>query len=168
MGLFEYQTSQDIIISKDLQLLKPFKRLMEKDGWEKYIAYVYHAADYTSPYAVFDEEERTERLNKDLLDGKKPTKDVLEAITLYKELSITDSWRLLESARTAVRKLEKYFESVDLEMEDDPGKAAKDLIASLNNVGKLLGSLKDWETLIKKEKTEDKTRRGVRPTKYNT
>lgn len=167
MGLFEF-TAGNIVVSKDLQQLGPFNKVMGSKDWEKKIAYIFHMGDYSSPYSQLDDQQREKKLIDSLFDGKKPDKDTLEAVKLYKELSITESMELLISARKAVKKLRDYFENADPDSEDDPGKAAKDLMNNLNNVGKIIENIKNWEETIAKEKKADQTRKGVKQTKYNT
>jgi len=167
MGLFEF-TAGKVIITKELQQLAPFKKLMKGKDWEDKIAYVFHMADYSSPYAKLSDEEKAQKLSDMLLNGKAPSKELKEAVELYRELSTTDSLLLLQSARQAVSKLRRYFEDVNFEHEEEPGKAAKDLMSNLNNVGKIIESIKNWEETITKEKKSEQTRKGVKQTKYNT
>lgn len=166
MGLFEF-TVDKVIVTKELQEIAQFKKLLKGKDWENKIAYVYHMADYSSPYAVYPEEERKDKLREALLGGKAPSKELKDAIEVYKELSSTDAIKLLESARKATNTLRNYFENLTLDDAEDPGKEAKNLMSNLNAVGKLINSLKDWEEQVKKEKRSDQTRKGVRQTKYN-
>ena len=167
MSIFEF-TADKVVVTKDYQQIKEFKTLLEHKEAEKYISYVYHIVDYNSPYANYNYEKRKHEVNKDILGGKKPPDIVLEAIKKYKELSETDSIKLLNAARSGARKLQGYFEEIDPMASDDPGKVAKDLMAGLKDVGKLLDSLKDWEDKVMKEKESTTLRRGVKETKYNT
>ena len=75
----------------------------------------------------------------------------------------TSAVRLLKAARESVRKLQKYFETVDLTMMDDNGKPifhAKDLIANLSNMGKVVNGLTDLEDLVKKQEQQANSNRG--------
>jgi len=169
MALFEYnENTGTVFVNPNLLHIKEFKKLNEHKDRDKLLSYVYHIADYTSPYAKYDDVKRKELLKRDLLNDKEPVKDVVEAISKYKELNETDGSRLLSSARKAVWKLQAYFEELDFEYEEDKGKSAKDLISNLNSVGKILESIKSWEEYVRKEQTTDQTRKGIKKTRYNT
>lgn len=168
MALFEFTSGGKVIVKKDLVDVPEFKKILSKKDWEKRIAFIFHTADYTSPYASYTSSERSEKLKDDFLDGKEPDRNLKEAIEKYRELSTTDSLLLLESARNAVKKMRNYFDTVDPQEEEDVGRATKDLMTNLNNVGKLINNLKEWEEIVKKEKQQDQIRKGVRRTKYNT
>jgi hypothetical protein len=165
MGLFEFKQDQ-IVPTKELLTLKPFEKLVKHKDRDKLLSYVYHMADYNSPYAIFDDKEQ--KLNEALLDGKKPSKDILDAIKMYRELSTTETLLLVESARKAAKNLREYFDTIDLSEVEDSGKAAKDLIMNLKAVGQLIDSLKHWEEIAKKEMTQDTTRKGVQIGRYNS
>lgn len=168
MALFEYNDKLGTVyVVPNLLHIKEFKKLNEHKDRDRLLSYVYHIADYTSPYAKYEDEERQKILNGDLLDNKKPTKDVVSAINKYKELNETDGSRLLSSARKAVWKLQSYFEDLDFEEETDKGKTAKDLMSNLKSVGNILSSLEEWQEYIKREQTQDQTRKGIKKTRYN-
>ena len=60
---------------------------------------------------------------------------------------------MLKAARESIVKLEKYFRDVDLHLMDDHGKPifhAKDLIANLSNMGKVIDGLTRLEEIVKK------------------
>lgn len=166
-SLFEF-TAGAVTIKKDLQSVAPFSRIIKKKNWEDDIAFIYHMADYSSPYAALDNEMRRKTLIEDIMGGREPSKDVEKGVEVYRRLSQTDSTLLLESARNAIRKLRDYFDTIDISCEEDPGKAAKDLAMSLKSVGDLINKIKEWDEIIKKEKESHSTRRGVVKTKYNT
>ena len=98
---------------------------------------VYFYTDHRSPYAVYDESERLDKIGQDLKVKFSPK--VRGAIDKYKELSETSAVKLLKSARSSVTKLEKYFATINLNVLDDNGKPiyhAKDLISNLAKHGK--------------------------------
>ena len=122
---------------------------------------VYFYTDHRSPYAVYEEEERMIKISKDL--KVKFTPKVQGAVDKYKELSETSAIKLLKSARSSVTKLERYFDTINLNVLDDHGKPiyhAKDLIMNLSNMGKVLNGLEELEEIVKKHQQKDNPNRG--------
>ena len=122
---------------------------------------VYFYTDHRSPYAVYEEEERLDKISQDL--KVKFTPKVKGAIDKYKELSETSAIKLLKSARNSVTKLERYFATINLNILDDHGKPiyhAKDLIANLANMGKVVNGLDELEAIVQKHEQKDNPNRG--------
>ena len=122
---------------------------------------VYFYTDHRSPYTVYEEQERMDRIGQDL--KVKFTSKVMGATDKYKELSETSAIKLLKSARSSVTKLERYFDTVNLNVLDDHGKPiyhAKDLIANLSNMGKVINGLEELEAIVKKHEQKDNPNRG--------
>ena len=122
---------------------------------------VYFYADHRSPYAVYDSEERVGKISQDLKVKFSPK--VKGAIDKYKELSETSAIKLLKSARSSVTKLERYFDTINLNVLDDHGKPiyhAKDLIANLSNMAKVVNGLEELEDIVKKHEQKDNPNRG--------
>lgn len=122
---------------------------------------VYFYADHRSPYAVYDSEERVGKISQDLKVKFSPK--VKGAIDKYKELSETSAIKLLKSARSSVTKLERYFDTINLNVLDDHGKPiyhAKDLIANLSNMAKVVNGLEELEEIVKKHEQKDNPNRG--------
>lgn len=168
MALFrEDKENGTVSIPPFLQHIKIFQKIGDHKDAENYICYIYHKCDWSSPYAQYEPLERKQILKKDFLDGKDETALLKEAIEKYEELSQTESLRLLEAARGAVRRLRQYFEGADPASEEDPGKAAKDLMANLKNVGDVISKINTWEQQIKKEQSTSNVRKGVEITEFN-
>jgi hypothetical protein len=122
---------------------------------------VYFYTDHRSPYAVYDESERVEKICQDLKVKFSPK--VKGAIDKYKELSETSAVKLLKSARNSVTKLEKYFATINLNVLDDNGKPiyhAKDLISNLANMAKVVNGLEELEEIVKRHEQKDNPNRG--------
>ena len=96
---------------------------------------------------------------------------MLAACDKYEKLIETSAVRLLKSARTSIVKLEKYFRDIDLHLMDDNGKPifhAKDLIANLSNMGKVVDGLTRLEDIVRKEEQAANTNRGgIEVNKYS-
>ena len=122
---------------------------------------IYFYTDHRSPYAVYEEQERMDKIGQDL--KVKFTAKVMGGVDKYKELSETSAIKLLKSARSSVAKLERYFETINLNVLDDHGKPiyhAKDLIMNLSNMGKVLNGLEELEEIVKKHQQKDNPNRG--------
>lgn len=122
---------------------------------------IYFYTDHRSPYAVYEEQERMDKIGQDV--KVKFTAKVMGGIDKYKELSETSAIKLLKSARSSVAKLERYFETINLNVLDDHGKPiyhAKDLIMNLSNMGKVLNGLEELEEIVKKHQQKDNPNRG--------
>jgi len=122
---------------------------------------VYFYTDHRSPYAVYDESERVEKIGQDLKVKFSPK--MKGAIDKYKELSETSAVKLLKSARSSVTKLEKYFATINLNVLDDNGKPiyhAKDLISNLANMAKVVNGLEELEEIVKRHEQKDNPNRG--------
>jgi hypothetical protein len=122
---------------------------------------VYFFTDHRSPYAVYPEEERWSKINESVKAALSPKTKA--AIDRYRLLSETSAVKLLNAARESVSKLERYFKEVDLTITDDNGRPiyhAKDLIANLANMGKVVSGLDELEELVKKQQQKDNPNRG--------
>tara|TARA_B100001057_G_C22822202_1_gene939860 strand:- start:259 stop:756 length:498 start_codon:yes stop_codon:yes gene_type:complete len=149
--------SNNVVVPSAYTLtINEFKSLKAQE-----LSAVYFYTDHRSPYAVYEEEDRLTRISQDL--KVKFTPKVKGAIDKYKELSETSAIKLLKSARNSVTKLEKYFDTVNLNVLDDNGKPiyhAKDLIANLSNMGKVVNGLEELEAIVKKHEQKDNPNRG--------
>ncbi len=149
-----------------------FKDIVDRDKSKdknvatKELAYIYFMVDHRSPFAVYGNQERSGEV---IVNVFGPDTDweadslIKTACDIYKEITETSAVRLLKAARESVRKLQNYFETVDLTMMDDNGKPifhAKDLIANLANMGKVVNGLTDLEDLVKKQEQEANSNRG--------
>lgn len=149
--------SNNVVLPSNYALtINEFKSLKGQE-----LSAVYFYSDHRSPYTVYDEEERITKISQDL--KIKFTPKLKEGIDKYKELSETSAVKLLKSARTSVTKLEKYFRTIDLQLIDDNGKPiyhAKDLIANLGNMSKVINGLEELEELVQKHEQKDNPNRG--------
>ena len=138
------------------------------------LAFVYFMVDHKSPFSVYEWDQRTIEVINSIFGEKKkwvPSAKVLAACDKYEQLIETSAVRLLKAARTSIVKLEKYFRDIDLHLMDDNGKPifhAKDLIANLSNMGKVVDGLTRLEDIVKKEAQAANTNRGgIEVNKYS-
>ena len=159
--------------------IKEFKKIYKRDrstGKEKSLkefAYIYFICSHNSPYRVYDGEEKEMKIIESIFgEGKwEPDEVVKAACVRYESLMDTHAVKLLKAARNSVKKLELYFQDIDLTTLDDNGKpiySAKDLVANLTKVGDVVQGLSKLEDIVKREEQEKaNTRGGVELNKYN-
>ena len=138
------------------------------------LAFVYFMIDHKSPFSIYEWDQRQTEVKNSIFGEKKkwkPSPRVLGACDKYEKLIETSAVRLLKAARESIVKLEKYFRDIDLTLMDDHGKPifnAKDLIANLSNMGKVVDGLTKLEEIVKKEEQAANTNRGgVEVNKYS-
>ena len=129
------------------------------------LAFVYFMTDHKSPFSVYELDQRQIEVKNSIFGDKKkwiPPKKVLAACDKYDKLIETSA---------VIIKLEKYFRDIDLHLMDDHGKPifhAKDLIANLSNMGKVVDGLTRLDEIVKKEEQAANTNRGgVEVNKYS-
>jgi hypothetical protein len=157
-------------ISAYAKTVLEFKKLNIKE-----VAYVYFMSDHRSPFSVYEWEQRDIEVKNSIFGEKnkfKADSKLLAACDKYESLVETSAVRLLKAARTSIVKLEKYFRDIDLHLMDDHGKPifhAKDLIANLSNMGKVVDGLTRLEDIVRKEEQAANTNRGgIEVNKYST
>jgi hypothetical protein len=138
------------------------------------LAFVYFMVDHKSPFSVYEWEQRIIEVKNSIFGENKkwkPSEKVLVGCKKYEILIETSAVRLLKAARESIVKLEKYFRDIDLHLMDDHGKPifhAKDLIANLANMGKVIDGLSRLEEIVKKEEQAANTNRGgIEVNKYS-
>jgi hypothetical protein len=149
------------------KMILEFKSLTPQE-----LAYVYFMVDYRSPYAVYEWDQRKSEVKSSIFaKAWKESSKIDAACHKYEELAETSAVKLLKAARGSVIKLEKYFGDIDLTMMDDNGKPifhAKDLIANLSNMGKVVDGLARLEDIVRKEEQANNSNRGgVEVNKYS-
>ena len=164
-----YINDNKAIPSSYAMTILEFKNLSTEE-----LAFVYFMIDHRSPFSVYEWEQRLIEVKNSIFGEKnkwKPSTAVLGACDKYEKLIETSAVRLLKAARESVVKLEKYFRDIDLTLLDDNGKPiyhAKDLIANLSNMGKVVDGLTRLEEIVKKEEQASNTNRGgIEVNKYS-
>jgi hypothetical protein len=138
------------------------------------LAFVYFMVDHRSPFSIYEWDQREIEVKNSIFGEKKkwkPSPKILGACDKYDKLIETSAVRLLKAARTSIVKLEKYFRDIDLHLMDDHGKPifhAKDLMANLSNMGKVVDGLTRLEEIVKKEEqAANSNRGGIEVNKYS-
>lgn len=117
MKLIEYDNYQ-IKVADEALLIRPIRKLFNQDRStlkEKFLqqmSYLYFMVDPTSSYMYITDDEDREReikIQEGLPDDFKPSKDLEEAMEIYKKHCETSSTLLLKDTRLAIDKLREFF-----------------------------------------------------------
>ena len=164
-----YIKDNKVVLSAYTKTVLEFKSLSVEE-----LAFIYFIEDHKSPFSVYEREQRIIEVKNSIFGEKKkwtPSAKVLGGCKKYEELIETSAVRLLKAARESIVKLEKYFRDIDLHLMDDNCKPifhAKDLIANLSNMGKVVDGLTRLEDIVRKEEQAANTNRGgIEVNKYS-
>ena len=92
-----------------------------------------------------------------------PSKELLEAMDIYKKTTQTSSSLLLEDTRLAIDKLRQFLKDVDLNKCDDKGKPVypvNTITSTIKQIPDLAKSLVEAEKAVNKEIIEEGRARG--------
>lgn len=182
MNIWDYnqKTGRAQLVTADLVLIEEFKKLLEpsrnkcdKDpsGLEhiradREFTYIYLAIDWKSPYADYSNQEKHEAALKDAHITEEEWNNPEFRAACRKYVSIQDSnryVRLLQAAQEVTDKIIDYFHNVDLQEQDEQGKylvKVKDVQAAMKEAADQIETLKQIESLVKKEVMEQSQIRG--------
>ena len=182
MNIWDYnqKTGRAQLLTADLVLIDEFKKLLEPSrnkcdedpsGLEhiradKEFTYIYLAIDWKSPYANYSNQEKHEAALKDAHISEEEWNNPEFRAACRKYVSIQDSnryVRLLQAAQEVTDKIIDYFHNVDLEEQDEQGKylvKVKDVQAAMKEAADQIETLKQIESLVKKEVMEQSQIRG--------
>ena len=182
MNIWDYnqKTGRACLVTADLVLIEEFKKLLEpsrnkcdKDpsGLEhiradREFTYIYLAIDWKSPYANYSNQEKHEAALKDAHITEEEWNNPEFRAACRKYVSLQDSnryVRLLQAAQEVTDKIIDYFHNVDLQEQDEQGKylvKVKDVQAAMKEAADQIETLKQIESLVKKEVMEQSQIRG--------
>ena len=133
----------------------------DKEKSRKEFLFVYFFADYNSPYLNYDVEERKTVLSKDY--GVTPNEITFAAIEKYKDLNYTFNMRYLDSAINAAKKMQSYFDTVDLKELDNAGRPIhkpSELNKCISEAPKILSSVQTLREKVENEILHESRIRG--------
>ena len=171
MKLIEYDNYQ-INVADEAFLIRPIRKLFNQDRStlkEKFLqqmSYLYFMVDPTSSYMYITDDEDREReikIQEGLPDDFKPSKDLEEAMEIYKKHCETSSTLLLKDTRLAIDKLREFLRNVDLNATDDKGKPIypiNTITSAIKQIPELAKSLSEAEKAVQKELEEGGRARG--------
>lgn len=160
-----------LVVEPEVLTVSIFKKIWNRDR-SKYkenalmdFTYIFYMGSFDSPIFFLPEDKRRDEILKYYIkdDEYKADKLVIEGIDILKSVNTTPAMLLLQDSYILVDKLRGYFTSVDFKELDDNGKpiySAKDAMASLANVGKVLESLNKLKETIHKEISEASRTKG--------
>ena len=164
-------TNYKLEVEDELLLLKPFKELYKKDktkdkiGFMEFLTIVYFVYDPRSDYSyIIDEEERLKEVcETNGIDKKSFSGLESQCIELYKQLTTTVSSVLLKSTKTAIHKVSKFLDDVDLTAVDDKGKPCytiNSITSAIKQIPSLAKDVMEAEKAVNKEILEQGRARG--------
>lgn len=159
--------NNNLSISSEALVIKEFKTLWDRDKTKakdkalKDLAYVYHSTDFQSIYRNYHPDIRESKIKLDIYGDRnyKLDGDIVSAQDKYKSLQTTLSMELLKDAELGLDKLRIYFKNVDFET-DEEGKAAKNFIANVKQLGDLVKGMKLLKEEVEKELSDQMQLRG--------
>ena len=133
------------------------------------LSYLFFMVDPRSTYAyITDPEERANQIiiQEGLPKNFKPSKELKEAMEVYKQHTITSSTRLLESTRVAVDALSEDLMNTKAKLAERTDKGAavtkvNDVMATLERVLKFIPQLQELERKVESEIKENTRARGT-------
>ena len=178
---YDQRLGKAIFSNADLILIQEFKALFEPNRnkckedpsglnhlrADRELTYIYLAIAWKSPYANYSEQERHQAALKDGNITEEEWNDPIfrAACRKYRALQESNRYvRLLESAQLVTDKIIDYFNNLNLEERDEQtGKytnKVSDIQKAMENAAKQIEVLKQIESLVKKEITEQSTIRA--------
>ena len=182
MNIWDYnqKTGRAQLVTADLVLIEEFKKLLEPTrnkckedpgGIEhlradREFTYIYLAIDWKSPYSNYSNQEKHEAALKDaaITEDEWENPEFRAACRKYVALQDSNRYvRLLQAAQEVTDKIIDYFHNVDLQEQDEQGKylvKVKDVQAAMKEAAAQIETLRQIESLVKKEVTEQSTIRA--------
>lgn len=176
MELFKVSPDGRVTVSPEIRLIKAFATLLKRYEVKdtNIIGYVYHMADYRSPYAIYPEDERKEKLrhDMDLPVGWRIPLAVTRAIEKYQELTETETIRSLRLVKKSLQTsgavvenlrttIENTLQNPDEEMDLDATlKRVNTLITLSEKLPKVIANIQSLEEAAKKESKGNSKIRG--------
>jgi len=161
MKLFNIR-DYEIDIEPGVLSISEFNAIWKKDKTkDKSYAYnvfrwIYYMGDAASPYANYPELQKQEYINLDCFREKSfnPTKEVLAALTKYKELSETPIQRLYKSVKGKIDDISNYLDNTDIDDDTLPS-----VLKVIEKTSQLVTQMAHLEDAVNKEiHTNTKTR----------
>lgn len=171
MHILEY-INYKIEPTQEAFLIKPIRDLYNQDTSEdketfmQQLSIIYFMADPRSSYNyILDEKERLKEIivQEGLPKNYKVSKQILEAIEIYKKHVITTSYQLLQDVKIAIDKVRQFLRDVDLTLLDDKGKPVytiQSITSAIKQIPQLSKDVIEAEKTISKEIEEQGRARG--------
>ena len=171
MRLIKFEDYQ-LTIADEALLVRPIREIYNKDKSTKkekffqQMSILYFMTDPCSSYMyIIDEDERLKEIlrQEGLPQDYTISKELKEAMELYRKHCETSSSMLLHDTRIAIDKLREFLRNVDLHAVDDKGKPiyqVNTITSTIKQIPELVKSLSDAEKAVQKELKEEGRIRG--------
>lgn len=170
MKLLKYE-GYKVTIEPELLVLKPFKKLWERDKSKNKeraiteLAFIYFFCDPRSDYQYITDDEARKQAIKEgegMKEDWEPDKILYDAMDYYSSFKPTSAL-LLQDTRYAVDKLRNLLRNLDLNQVDDKGKPIYTLntfTATIKQIPSLVKDLDEAERALAKDIVEAGKARG--------
>jgi len=160
-------TNNVLTIQPEALVIQEFKSLWDRDKSKtkdkalQELAYIYHTTDFQSIYRNYHPDTRESKIRLDIFGKREwsPDMKIITAQEKYKQLQTTLSMELLNDAESGIDKLRLYFQNVDFTV-DEEGKAAKNFIMNVKQLGDLVKGMKLLREEVEKELSDQMQLRG--------
>lgn len=167
MKLISYEDFQ-IKLADEAFLVRPIRRLWhqdrsaQKEQFWRQMSFLYFTVSPVSSYSyILDMDERAKAVieQEGLPADFKPSELLLEAMQIYRKLTITPSQKLLESALIAANTVSTFLrDTTILDKVDDKGRPLyqiSSITAALKNVEGIVSSLQTLQKKVEQELQDD-------------
>ena len=167
MKLIKYEDFQ-VKLTDEAFLVRPIRRLFHldrserKENFWRQMSFLYFIVSPASSYSyILDPEERAKAVieQEGLPTDFKPSELLIEAMQIYKKLTVTPSQKLLESSLKAADTVSKFLsDPTILDRTDEKGRPLyqiSSITAALKNVEGIVSSLQNLQKKVEQELQED-------------
>lgn len=154
---FEVDSKGEIILKKEAKGIPVLKDIIKSKDSKALFEYIWHSCNHRSPYAAYSDSERQVKIREDFLKSREITPILIKATEEYSKTLETVSMRLLRAAKRAALSLAQYLEEEGGKIDSSN---RKDIVDTLDKVGKIIESLDKLEEKVKKEITNNDNIRG--------
>jgi hypothetical protein len=152
MQLFQFK-NYNVVFEPQVMMIREFAAIRDKNKDEeltlKEVSFIWFYTDVRSDFQnIIDDEERLIEVIQSigLPKGWKPSKEILDAIELYKEYSVTPSSGLYNASITAAKFIENKMRNPQTLLDEVDGKGAK--IYKLDTILKMIKDIPDVMTKL--------------------
>ncbi len=173
MKLLSFE-NYELQVSPEALLIRPIRRLYNQDRSERkerffqQLSYLWFMVSPQSSYSyILDYDERSKAVieQEGLPEDFRPSELLVEAMRIYKQLTITPSQKLLTSAIKAADTVSKFLEDPEiLTKVDDKGRPmyqVSSITAALKNVEGIVTTLQNLQKKVDSEVLESGKARGT-------
>jgi len=149
------KTGMQVTVKPETLSIKIFKDVWDKDKDKNKenafidFAYIYHSCDYNSPYSNYSELDRVNKIALEVLGNVKykPSKEVILACEVYKELIDTPITKMYMVTKNKVNEIVDFIK--DVVVDEDNIKSIQTMVKDFTTFA---SSYKELEALVRKEK----------------